>query len=51
MAPVLADPPMATCAEMEDGTYSLDDVLKMNLMLGWKAKKNEARGTPNTARR
>lgn len=41
LAPVMAEPPMATMKEMEDGTYSIEDVLKMNLLLMWKADQRE----------
>jgi hypothetical protein len=37
--PIMADPPMATLAQMQDGTYSIDDVLDMNLILRWKAEQ------------
>lgn len=30
---------MATLAQMQDGTYSIDDVLTMNLILRWKAEQ------------
>ncbi len=36
-APIMAEPSLASLREMEDGTYSLDDVLKMNLALKFKA--------------
>ncbi len=34
--PILLDTPMASLKEMQDGTYSLDDVLKMNLLIQYK---------------
>jgi hypothetical protein len=35
-APIMADPPMATLKEMEDGTYSIEDIVDMNIMLRYK---------------
>ena len=34
--PLITEPPMATLAQMQDGTYSIDDVLTMNLLLQYK---------------
>jgi len=34
--PILAEPPLANLREMQDGTYSIDDVLSMNIMLKLK---------------
>lgn len=36
-APMLADPPMLQLSQLHDGTYSLEDIIDMNLMLQWKA--------------
>jgi hypothetical protein len=40
-APLLSDPPLATYKEMQDGTYDLEDVLMMNLLLQFKNKVNK----------
>lgn len=40
-APILAEPQLATLAQMEDGTYSIDDVLDMNLILKFKADQTK----------
>ena len=40
-APLLVDPPMATLKEMQDGTYSIDDVLQMNLLIKWKQDNSQ----------
>ena len=37
-APLACEPPMAYYRELEDGTYSIDDILRMNLIMQWKAK-------------
>lgn len=34
--PMLADPPMCTLRELQDGTYSIDDVTLMNELLDLK---------------
>ncbi len=39
--PMLAEPPMLTLKELDDGTYSIDDILTMNLILKAKAEARE----------
>lgn len=34
----MADPPMATLKELQDGTYSIEDVALMNDILDMKAE-------------
>lgn len=40
--PVLSEPPLCTLKELEDGTYSLMDVLLMNELLDLKKHLKEA---------
>ena len=35
-APMMAEPPMLTLKEAQDGTYSIDDLLQMVLLLKYK---------------
>ncbi len=35
-APLIAEPPMCTLAQLEDGTYSIDDVALMNEIIEFK---------------
>ena len=34
--PILSDPPMCTLKELQDGTYSIEDVMLMNELLDLK---------------
>jgi hypothetical protein len=34
--PMLSDPPMCTLRELQDGTYSIEDVMLMNELLDLK---------------
>ncbi len=34
--PVLCDPPLCTLRELQDGTYSIDDLYMMNELIGLK---------------
>ena len=46
--PVIAEPPMLTLKELEDGTYSLMDILLMNELLDLKRKMKESNKEDNT---
>lgn len=35
--PMLVDPPMCTLKELQDGTYSIEDVMLMNELLDLKS--------------
>lgn len=37
-APMMAEPPMCELKDLQNGTYSLEDVLDMNILLQWRAK-------------
>ncbi len=40
-SPILAEPPMLFLKELDDGTYNIDDILQMNLLLKFKNKVRE----------
>jgi hypothetical protein len=35
----MSDPPMCSMKDLVDGTYTLDDVIDMTLVLQWRAKQ------------
>lgn len=37
----MAEPQLATLREMQDGTYSIEDVMRMNILLREKARRIE----------
>lgn len=34
--PIIADPPLCTLREVQDGTYSIDDILVLNQIVDYK---------------
>ena len=46
-SPLMCDPPMATMKEMKDGTYTLEDVVDMNILIKWRADQARAQQEQN----
>ena len=42
--PILVDPPMCSLKELQDGTYSIEDVMTMHEIMDLKMEINKSKG-------